>query len=261
MTRVPLQAIQVSRFQPRRNLNEERIQELATSIRDSGLIYPLLVRNIAKSGAAGPAYELIAGERRFRALRLIGETQAPVVVREADDKTSLELALVENLQREALNAMEQAHGYQRLQTEFDLTQEEVASSVGKDRVSVANTLRLLRLPQSVQDWVAQGKLSFGQARALLGLTSQRAQVTLAQKTVSQGLSVRRLEQLVQQMTSSSSKKATARRRDPEVVAVEQKLQRTLGTQVQISNKQGKGWVKIAYFSLKDLDRLISKLSR
>jgi len=194
-------------------------------------------------------------------MRLLGETEVPVVVKEADDLKSLELSLVENLQREELNPMEEAHGFHRLQSEFGLTQERVASAVGKDRATVANTLRLLRLPKEIQDWVAQDRLSLGHARAILALSSQRAQLKVAEKVVKQGLSVRRVEQLVQQMSQTETRKRTPKGRDPNLVAAEQKLQRSLGTNVQIFHGRSRGWIRIAYYSLKDLDRLLHRLNR
>jgi len=170
------------------------------------------------------------------------------------------LALVENLQREELNAIEQAKAYQRLQEEFGLTQEQVASSVGKDRATVANTVRLLKLADKVQQEVAAGRLSLGHARALLSLDSQRSQLQLAERAIANGLSVRQIEQLVRETASGEERSRRPKSRDPHLVAVEQKLERALGTRVKIFHGRTRGWIRVAYFSLKDLDRLIARLT-
>jgi len=203
---------------------------------------------------------LIAGERRFRALKLLGQTEAPAVVREVGDRDALQLALVENLQREELNAIEQAKAYQRLQEEFGLTQEQVASSVGKDRATVANTVRLLKLADRVQQEVAAGRLSLGHARALLSLDSQKSQLQLAERAIASGLSVRQVEQLVRESASGEERSRKPKSRDPHLAAVEQKLERALGTRVKIFHGRTRGWIRVAYFSLKDLDRLIARLT-
>lgn len=208
----------------------------------------------------GPKYELIAGERRYRALKLLGETEAPVIVRDVGDRDALQLALVENLQRENLNAIEQAQAYQRLQEEFAMTQEQVASSVGKDRATVANTVRLLKLPEVVQQAVVVGKLSLGHARALLALDSAKLQAQLADRVVAGGLSVRQIEQLVKSAADGQEKGRKMKAKDPHLADVEQKLERSLGTRVKIFHGRTRGWIRVAYFSLKDLDRLIARLT-
>ena len=255
-----MQSIRLNRFQPRKALNEASIQELANSIRESGLIYPLLIRKSQDSGVDGPKYELIAGERRFRALKSLGETEAPALIRDVGDRDALQLALVENLQREDLNPIEQAKAYQRLQEEFGLTQEQVASAVGKDRATVANTLRLLKLAEKVQEAVAAGRLSWGHARALLALESQRSQLQLAERAAANGLSVRQVEQIVRQTTAGEEKSRRPKTRDPHLAAAEQKLERSLGTRIRIFHGRTRGWIRVAYFSLKDLDRLIARLT-
>jgi len=258
--KLPLQSIRLNRFQPRKVLNESSIHELANSIRESGLIYPLLVRKSADSGVDGPKYELIAGERRLRALKLLGEQEAPVIIRDVGDRDALQLALVENIQREELNPIEQARAYLRLQEEFGLTQEQVASAVGKDRATVANIGRLLKLAEKVQEAVAGGRLSLGHARALLALDSQKSQIQLAERAMSAGLSVRQVEDLVRQTSSGQEKSRRPKGRDPHLAAVEQKLERSLGTRVKIFHGKTRGWIRVAYFSLKDLDRLIARLT-
>lgn len=259
LLKVPLESIQLNRFQPRKSLDETSIQELANSIKESGLIYPLLVRKSNESGVDRPKYELIAGERRLRALKLLGETEAPVTLRDVGDRDALQLALIENLQREELNPIDQALAYQRLSTEFELTQEQVAVAVGKDRATVANTLRLLKLPDQVRQEVAKGRLTLGHARALLALESSRQQISLAQRIVAGGLSVRQVERAVREVTQGLERRRPAKARDPHLAAAEQKLQRALGTNVQIFHGRTRGWIRIAYYSLKDLDRLLGRL--
>lgn len=259
LIRLPLQAIRPGRFQPRHRIEESKIHELAESIRKSGLIYPLLVRKIEKSGVSEPFYELIAGERRFRALSMLGETEAPAVVKEVADKEALQLSLIENLQREALNPMEEAAAYERLRQPFDMTQEEIAELIGKDRTTVANTLRLLKLAPSVQEEVRKGKLSLGHARALLGAASEKEQMDFAHRVITQGLSVRQVEQLIQQKRSAAPRAKVRRNEDPHLMSAVNQLQRALGTKVEILHGRSRGWIRIAYYSLKDFDRLFARL--
>lgn len=258
---VRIESIRTGRFQPRRSLDESSIHKLADSIRESGLIYPLLVRKNDKSGDEHRfLYELIAGERRLRALKFLGETEAPVLVKEITDRKAMEMALVENLQREELNPIEEALGYQRLIQEFELTQEEVAGSIGKDRTTLSNTLRLLKLSESVREEVASGRLTLGHARALLGLESEKAQKELAQRIITEGLSVRRTEQRVKSLVSDGARPRSRGLRDPHLGEAEQKLQRALGTKVEILHGRSRGWIRIVYDSLKDLDRLLERLT-
>lgn len=193
-------------------------------------------------------------------MKSLGEKEAPVIVKEVSDRGALELALIENLQREELNAMEQATAYQRLVSEFGLTQEQVASAVGKDRTTVANTTRLLKLAPAVQEEVARGRLTLGHARALLALESHRAQQELARRAVAGGHSVRQVERAVQEANQRPAQGRSANQRDPHLTAVEQKLQKSLGTNVRLSNGRTRGWIRIAYYSLKDLDRLMGRLT-
>lgn len=224
------------------------------------MIYPLLVRKAGRSGSDIPEYELIAGGRRLRALKLLGEREAPVVIRDVDDRGALELALIENVQREELNPIEQARAFERLAEEFEMTQEQIASAVGKDRATVANTVRLLKLASEVQEELAAGRLSVGHARAILALGSERSQAAVARRAVAGGLSVRQVERIVRQMAEPGQRRGGARGRDPHVVDAEQKLQRALGTKVEIFHGKSRGWIRIAYYSLKDLGRLLARLS-
>lgn len=244
-------------LQPRRSFDEVKISELAASVRDQGIIQPLLVRR------SGDGYELIAGERRLRAAVQAGLREVPVVVREAGHSETLELALIENLQREDLNPIEEASAYRRLHEEFDLTQEEIAHKVGKSRPAVANAMRLLLLPQEAQQLVAMGKLPAGQARALLGLEGGAAILAAAREVVAEGLSARETEKLVARLRSGGRK----RRRltallDPDSRALAERLQRALGTKVRLlhQTRTGRGKVVIEYYSLAELERITQKIA-
>lgn len=260
MVRIPIKSIQPGKYQPRQSLNESKIQELSNSIKESGLIYPILVRKIGKSGLDEPLYEIIAGERRFRALDLLGETEVPAIVKEVPDRQALELSLIENLQREELSPIEQAQAYQRLVDEFQLTQEQIATRVGKDRATVANTLRLLRLAPSVREELVRGGLTLGHARALLALESEQKQLQMAKRIANEGLSVRQVEQMVRGALPARSRTRSRAARDPHLAAAEEQLRRSLGTNVQLLHGKSRGWIRIAYYSLKDLDRLLRRLT-
>ena len=229
-------------LQPRRNFDETKIAELAASIRAQGIIQPLVVR---RDGAGG--YELIAGERRLRAALRAGLKEVPVVIREAADDASLELALIENLQREDLNAIEEAEAYRRLSTEFGLSQEEIADKMGKSRPAVANALRLLSLPKEVQQEVAAGRLPAGQARALLGLASEAAIIAAAREVIARGLTARAAEKLAARLKAGRRKKPAAAA-DADLQALVERLQRALGTKVRFVQGKGarRGRIEIEY---------------
>ena len=239
---VDLSRIQPSPLQPRKDFTPESLQELADSIREQGIVQPLIVRE--RNGH----FELIAGERRWRAAQLAGLTQVPIIVRQADDRSALELALIENLQRENLNPMEEALGYRQLIDQFQLSQEEAAVKVGKSRVSVANALRLLNLPSDLQSWVREGRLSVGHAKVILGLASVEQQVLASHRVLKDGLTVRQTEELVSHWGNRSPETGSAKpspnsslqTRDAHVVAMETKLRERLGTKVNLRYRQGKG---------------------
>lgn len=245
-------------FQPRKEFDEEKLAELAASIREHGLIQPLAVRPV------GDRFQLIAGERRWRASRIAGLSVVPVIIHEVDERGLMEMALVENLQREDLNPLEAAQAYRRLLDEFQLTQEEVASRVGKSRPAVSNTLRLLTLPEPVQEAVANGSLSEGHARALLGLGDPKDVLKVWNQIKEQGLSVRSTEQLVRRMVRGVSRETpvrrTAPRSDADLRAVEDRLRSTLGTQVRVSGEGKRGWIAVEYYSPEDLTRLLEKIT-
>lgn len=243
-------------FQPRRDVDTTALEELKASIRQAGLLQPVVVRPIPGDGGG---YELIAGERRLRACQALGWERIPAVEREVDDRTVLTLALIENLQRDDLSPVDEARGYERLIAEFSLTQQDVADAVGRDRSTVANALRLLKLPAAVLAMVHEGQLSVGHARALLALDDPRAVTALAKEAVAQGLSVREVED------RARGGRAPVRRprlrkgvgQAPEVRRIEDALRRRLGTDVRVTLRaRGKGQLHIVFYSNDDLARLL-----
>jgi ParB family transcriptional regulator, chromosome partitioning protein len=262
---VPTSRIAANPFQPRREFAPEQLAELEESIRKNGLLQPLVVRPRGESTPDGADWELIAGERRWRAVRRLGWSQVPVVVREIDDRAMLVLAIVENVQRAGLSAMEEAAAYKQLIDEFGYTQAEVADSVGRERSTVANLLRLLGLPASVQRMVNEGQLSMGHARALLGLDDEREMADLARQAVDAGMSVRTVEERVRQLRPATagpadrSTMAGVRQAvdDPHVRHLEADLQRALGTAVRIRVTSGKaGRIEIPFYNADDFDRVL-----
>jgi ParB family transcriptional regulator, chromosome partitioning protein len=255
---LPLNLIQPNPMQPRTVFSSDGLQELAASIRANGIIQPLIVRQL------GDSYQIVAGERRWRAARLAELHEVPVVVQDVADRSMLELALIENIQREDLNPIETAHAFERLGRDLGLSQEEIGRRTGKDRTSIANIVRLLKLPKEVQLLVAERRLSMGHARALLGLGTPDEQVQLAEKVVALGLSVRQVEAQVQEMTSDREKPAHGSRKDsaqdPNVRAAAEELERALGTRVRIIElSDQRGRIEIEYYSQADLDRLYQRI--
>jgi len=258
---VALNRIRPCPFQPRKDFPEEALRELADSIRAQGIVQPLIVR------ARGDGFELIAGERRWRAAQLAGLAHVPVLVREADDTAALELALIENLQRENLNPLEEAQGYKQLLDLFNLRQEDIASKVGKSRVAVANALRLLNLPGEVQAHLRSGRLSVGHAKVILGLRLPAEQTLASEQVIRNGLSVRQTEDLVARLGQAGMRQpgaASAPRdavgpRDVHVVALESRLQERMGTKVNLRYRQGRGTIEIRFHSEDELSRLLELL--
>jgi ParB family transcriptional regulator, chromosome partitioning protein len=258
--RVPLNKIRASALQPRKEFSDEALRELADSIREQGIVQPLIVRE--RDGF----FELIAGERRWRAAQLLQLPEVPVITREADDRAVLELALIENLQRENLNALEEAQGYAQLAEQFQLTQEEIALKVGKSRTSVANATRLLKLPASVQKFVREGRISVGHAKVILGLTDEKNQNLAAERVIKEGLNVRQTEGLIAKLQKRGSRVATAKSEtvaapngDPHVADLESKLREVFATKVQLNYAQGKGSLEISFFSDAELERILQIL--
>jgi ParB family transcriptional regulator, chromosome partitioning protein len=251
---IPIDSVAPNPVQPRTVFRPDRLEELAASIRANGIIQPLIVRRV------GGTYQIIAGERRWRAAKLAGLTEVPVIVQDVADPRMLELALIENIQREDLNPIETAHAYDRLARELGLSQEEVGRRTGKDRSSIANTIRLLRLPQEVQLLLAENRLFAGQAKALLGLDSTEEQIRLAEKAAAQGLSARQVEALVQEATARERPKGKGGpkggKQDPNVEAAVAELMRVLQTKVKIVElSEQRGRIEIQYFSQDELERL------
>lgn len=248
---VSIERIRPNPYQPRTVFDAEALNELADSIKENGLIQPLVVRE-----AADGTFELIAGERRFLASKQAGLTRIMVVIRQASRREMLELALVENLQREDLNAIEEAEAYQRLATEFGLTQEEIASRVGKSRTAVTNALRLLSLEQELRDLIASGGLSAGHARALLALPPGDPRKKLATEIRERGLSVRQTEARVQGSRMTKPKPSAKKRSHQALEAWEDRLRNRFGTQVRIVGGLARGRVELHYFSHEDLERIL-----
>lgn len=262
MSEIPISAIQANEYQPRSRFEEEALVSLTDSIRELGVLQPVLVRQL------GPdRYELIAGERRWRAARRAGLPTLPAIIRESDDRHSLEQALVENLHREDLNALEEASAFQQLIDEFALTQEQVAQRVGKSRSAVANTLRLFQLPGAVQRMVASGELGAGHARALLGCPDRKVQEELAELIVADGLNVRQVEERVRALSEGDGPEAPAPQpkkvgetRPAALLELEQVLGDHLATRVHVSSATGKGRLTVEYADLDDLNRIFRAIT-
>lgn len=256
VTEVELDLLEANLQQPRRHFDEAGLDELARSIRESGILQPVLVTR------EGGRYRIVAGERRVRAARRAGLTRVPVLVREAvDDRQRLLLALVENVQRRDLTPLEEAAAFQQLREQFGLTQEEVADRVGKDRATISNAIRLLKLPASVREAVDDGRLSAGHARALLGLPSAADQETLAKEVLAKGHTVRRVEERVAEILEGGGKGRRGKRRstDADTRDAENRLQRALGTRVEIRRKKKGGELRIAFYSEEQLIGLFERL--
>jgi len=242
-----------NKFQPRTQMDDQRIDDLARSIRANGIIQPIVVRQVEQG------YEIIAGERRWRAAQRAGLHRVPVVVRDIPEDRVLAVALIENIQREDLNPIEEAHAYRRLADEFHLTQEQIADAVGKDRSSIANTVRLLRLPQEVRGHVASNALSMGHARAILALADEAAQLRLARDVIARSLSVRETEALVKKAAAPEEKKPE-KKIDVHTRAAEDKLRLSLGTRVRINRKGKGGRIEIEFVNEDELHRLYERLT-
>lgn len=248
---VPVEKIDPNPLQSRTIFQADRLQELAQSIRVNGVIQPLVARK------RGGRYQLVAGERRWRASKIAGLATVPVVVQELSDEQLLEVTLIENIQREDLTPIEVARAFDRLVRDLKLSHEEIASRTGKDRTTITNTLRLLRLPADLQQMISEHRLSMGHARAILGLPTEELQRQVAEKASAQSMSVRQVERLIQRMTESREpKSADEILADPNVKAAVQELERVLGTRVRIMAKStGRGRIEIDYYSGEDLNRI------
>lgn len=254
LIRLPVDAISPNRFQPRREFDDARITELADSIREQGIVQPLVVRQ------RDEGYELVIGERRLRAAREIGLTSVPCILAELEDRELLEIALVENLQREDLNPIEEAMAYQSLMDQFEMNQSEVAEKVGKSRSAVANAVRLLKLPEQVREHLLRGRLTGGHARAILALDDEKEQVRLAEKILEEKLPVRVAEEEARRGSTGKSRPRREEPADPRTEALEEAFRNRLGTKVRLSmDAAGKGKLEIHFYSEDDLGRLCDDL--
>ena len=252
----PIEEIKPNHKQPRKTFPDAKLEELAASIREKGVIQPLVVRRV------DDYYQIIAGERRWRAAQKAGLLEVPVVIKDVSEDFALEMALIENIQREDLNPIEEADAYRNLIETFDLSQEEVAKRVGKERSTVANALRLLRLPEVVRNLVVEAKLSMGQARALLSLEDATQITAAAHDVLKKNMTVRETETLVKRLKNGTAppvRSQQANEKDPDLLHLASELKRSLGTQVKILPKGRGGKIEIAYYSAPDLDRLLEIL--
>jgi ParB family transcriptional regulator, chromosome partitioning protein len=252
---IPLSQLRPNPYQPRKSFDEDAIKDLAESIREHGVIQPIIVRQAIKG------YEIIAGERRFRASQLLGSATIPAVVRMYNDQQVMEIALIENVQREDLNAIEVAVAYNAIMNQFTLTQEELSLKVGKSRSHIANFLRLLSLPDEIKNYVSRGTLSMGHARALAGIKEDAKRRELAKLTVANEWSVRELEEAVQksEVNGKPKAKSKSKKRDPFLEELEESLQEKFQTTVKIKPNKDKGRIEISYFGKSDLERLLELL--
>jgi ParB family chromosome partitioning protein len=268
---LPIEFLRPGKFQPRKHFDEEALAQLAQSIREKGLLQPILVRAVGKDGAGKDAYEILAGERRWRAAQLAKLHDVPVVLRDFADRDALEIALIENLQRRDLSPIEEAQGYARLRDEFGATQQELAEALGKSRSHVANTLRLLELPAKIRALLDEGKLDAGHARALMGIKDGEA---LAQRAAAEGLSVRQVEKLVQQAQGApparavsktgtpATQQAPAQAKSADVRALEKQLEQALGLRVDIVQRDGeRTQVSLFCDDYDQLDDVVARLSK
>jgi ParB family chromosome partitioning protein len=258
LVEIDVKRIDPNPFQPRQHMEQAKIQALARSLAKDGVMQPLVVRRV------GSRFQLVAGERRWRAARLAGLKHVPAVVRDVEEERLLELALIENIQREDLNPMEEAAAYKRLVSELGFSQEQVAEKVGKDRSTVANLLRLLRLPEEIRKAIAGNEISPGHARPLLAIASSQTQTEIAQEIIEKGLSVREVEKRVKALSMSpkqAKSKNAPTQTDPNTRAAEDRLRRALGTRIKILRKGRGGTLEIAFFSEEELSRIYEILLR
>lgn len=247
---IEINRITQSRYQPRLNFKDETQKELISSIKEKGLIQPIIVR------ATGDGYELIAGERRFRAAKALGMERIPAIIKAVGDEEALELSLIENIQRENLNPIEEAKAYDRLISAFNLSQEDIAIKVGKDRTTIANSIRLLKLPVDIQDKISAEEISVGHAKVILGLDSIADQHKIIDQILKEGLSVRATESAVSRLKEPPIHKRKMAFKDQQLIALEDHMQKILGTKVTICQGKKKGRIEIEYYSREDLDRIL-----
>jgi len=251
---VQTELVKPNPFQPREDFDTQSMEELTQSIKEKGVIQPVLVRR------RGDYYELIAGERRLRACKSLGLKEIPVIIKDVEDQDSLEISLIENIQRQGLNSIEEARAYQYLIEKFQVTQEKISEVLGKARVTITNTLRLLKLPQEIQDEIRKGRLSFAHGRALLEIEDLNQQRRLAQEAIAKGLSVRELESIIKtHRPRQARRKIAPGHREAYLAVMEEELQHILATKVRISKRQKRGHVTIEFYSPEDLERIAARI--
>ncbi|MCP4649693.1 MAG: ParB/RepB/Spo0J family partition protein [PVC group bacterium] len=250
------QKITANRYQPRLEFKEDKLQELMDSIQEKGVVQPVIVRK-----NEGEAYELIAGERRLRAVKGLGHKEIPAVIKNVTDLELLELSLIENIQRDDLNALEEAKAYNTMIKDFNFTQEQIAKTVGKGRATVANMLRLLSLPSTVQEALAKGLISFGHAKAILSLPDENLQIDLLDKIITDGYSVREAEQYATLEPEEEYQPKKKQEKDQHIMALESEMQHILGTKVKINHKPKRGKIQIEYYSIDDLQRILKIMGK
>jgi len=253
VTELKITELEANQNQPRRFFDDQALQELSGSIKEHGVVQPIIVRKVDES------YQIVAGERRWRAARLAGLKTVPVVIKDYSNVQVMEIALIENLQRQDLNSIEEALAYKSLIEEHDMTQEEISEKIGKSRSAIANTLRLLNLPEEIKNLVVHGKISAGHARALLAIDDKKKQLEIAQKVIDQQLNVRDIEKLVMQKDAKEEKKEV--KKDVEIIDIEDRLKKVLSTKVNIIHKKNKGKIEIEYYSNDDLERILELLQK
>ena len=250
VTHVNIDKVKPNRYQPRTGFDKKKLEELMASIKEKGVVQPILIR------PSGDEYELIAGERRLRAAKSLGYSEIPAVVKNVDDLNALELSLIENIQREELNPIEEALAYKRLIDEFNFTQEAVGQAVGKDRATVANNLRLLALPKKIQEFLSKSLMSTGHAKVLLSVGDTGLQIEFSKKVLAKDLSVRALESLIKRSGTSRKKTVTT---DTNMREIEERIQERLGTKVRITRRKKRGTIQIEYYSDEDLSRILKAI--
>ena len=253
VTELKITELEANQNQPRRYFDDQALQELSNSIKEHGVVQPIIVRKQDDN------YQIVAGERRWRAARLAGLKTVPVVVKDYSNVQVMEIALIENLQRQDLNSIEEAFAYKSLIEEHDMTQENISGRIGKSRSAIANTLRLLNLPEEIRSMVVHGKISAGHARALLTVENKIKQMEIAQKIIDQQLNVRDIEKLVMQKDKTEQKKDN--KKDVEIIELEEQLKKTFATKVNILHKKNKGKIEIEYYSNDDLERILELLQK
>jgi ParB family chromosome partitioning protein len=252
---VAVESIRPNPFQPREDFDPESITELAQSIKEKGVIQPLLVRR------KGDNFELIAGERRLRAAKSLGINELPIIVRDVKDQDSLEIALIENIQRQELNPIEEAHAYQHLMDKFQVSQDKISEVLGKSKAAVSNTLRLLRLPHEIQQELKKGRITFAHGRTLLEIEDENRQRHLVREIITKGLSVRELENLIKMhRPKGTRKRSVSRIQDPLVAALEERLQHALATKVRVIKQKKRGRIVVEFYSDEDLKRITERMT-